>query len=353
MKLKISKKNKVKKLKIGTSETTREAISKKKSFNLSFYNANKPAHIKKIDTSFLVWLIGFIEGDGSFLCRKTKTGGLQGNTIRGVFELTQSIDNIKLLKRIRTKVGFGTIREFERDGHRYCSWQTSKKENIIKLIHLLNGNLILTKRRKEFRRFLSILNKAWGLNIKLKTSKLTLKLNNSWFSGFCDADGGFFTNVLTNFKGSNKKNKGYYIKFLTRFYITQKDELPFLQEILKLTKASTKISQITNGKTQELYNRLEIFSSESTEILINYFSKFQLRGIRKIDSLRWARVHGYKNLRRVLTEKAALKLANLVLNLNEPLTDINLKNFSTNFSNSEITIFESCKLNRKHPDYQK
>lgn len=365
-------KKRFKTLKIGTSETTRKAIFKKNSFNLFSYNLNRPKHIKHIDVNFLIWFIGFIEGDGYFHSRENIC--VKENSVRGEFQINQSITNIKLLKRIRTKLGFGYINEFEQNGFKYCSWRTSKKENIIKLIYLLNGNLILSKRQDQFEKWFLILKKAWGLKINLKSSNLIVSLNNAWFSGFCDADAGFFTNLLTNFRGSMKKDKTYYINFLTHFYITQKDELPFLDKIRTLVKAKSTISQITNGHTKTLYNQLDVHSAESTQILINYFSTFPLKGCRQIDCLRWARVHGYRSARQghprpPLSEKSALKLVNLILSIKEPFSFSaprnepllgnkgtnkpnkpslnrreNLKQFATNLSNSERIIFESSPL---------
>jgi hypothetical protein len=39
---------------------------------------------------------------------------------RGYFEITQSINNEKLIYEIRNKLGFGNIHYFEREGEQYC-----------------------------------------------------------------------------------------------------------------------------------------------------------------------------------------------------------------------------------------
>ncbi len=359
--------------KVGTSETIREAISQKSNFDLTDYDRHKPSHVKKLNISFLIWFIGFIEGDGSFWTRdQTKTHppksleprtqqnvgaffNIDQQTKRAEFEITQHIKNIKLLNYIRTNLGFGRVFIFEKNDSTYCRWYTSKRENIIKLIYLFNGNLILEKRRAQFTVWLDNLNQAWGLNIPLKNFNCQISLKNAWLAGFSDADAGFYTNIKQNFKDKKKSIGGYYIQFVTKYYITQHNETFFLNQLRQLVGATNKINTITNGITNVSYNRLEITNMQSIDLLIDYFTKFPLKGFRKIEMLRWARVHGYKNMHVIVTETAAQKLANLLLNLEEPAENISLKTLASfqKFSNDEKRIFIDLPLNQKNPNYKK
>nr|ALO20842.1 putative LAGLIDADG homing endonuclease [Chlamydomonas nivalis] len=348
----------------GTSETTREAVSRF-NFDFSLYMPFKPTHITNIDIKFLTWFVGFVEGDGSFWARQSNSN--YNNIVviddieidltlipqRGEFEITQSIKNVKLLFLIKKKLGFGRIISFSHENKKYYKWYTSKKENIIRLIHILNGNLVLEKRRLQFTKWLLKLNQAWFLNIPEIISNCTVSLNDGWLSGFSDADAGFYTNILQDFKGSKKSDGTHYVKFSTKYYITQLGELPVLEKIKTLVNATTKIGTITNGKTQTLYNRLEINDSNCNEILITYFTEFPLKGIRKIASLRWARVHAYKALHLVVTQREAIKLARLVSNLQEPANEFPLRNLANNFSKEELNIFSNLPLSQRHPTYVK
>jgi hypothetical protein len=157
---------------VGTSETTREAVSNFSTFNFNDYDLHKPTHIKKIDNCFLTWFIGFIEGDGSFWTRNTNVSSkfiFDQQTKRAEFEITQHVNNIKLLNSIRSKLGFSRVTTYEKNGFKYCRWYTSKRKNIIKLIYLLNGNLLLEKRQNQFKKWLNELNKAWDLKIPIKS----------------------------------------------------------------------------------------------------------------------------------------------------------------------------------------
>lgn len=365
-----------------SSETTREAsVANFNDFDFSEYEKYKPSHVKNIDQAFLTWLIGFIEGDGSFwsaefnksqpsssesftesqikkqstpqsetaLSKVTNTAGR-----RAYFEITQSIENVKLIHLIRTKLGFGLVQFYEANGFKYCRWTTSKREHIIKLLHLLNGNLILEKRRERFIKLHAELTIAWDLNIPLKPFTKKVSLDNAWLSGFSDADAGFYTNVGQDFKSSTKKpTGGHYVKFLAKYYITQLGEVTFLKDLASLVNHSQKINIFTHQTTKIQYNRLEIVDPVCLSKLIDYFSKFPLRGVRKIACLRWARVFGYNQQQRVLTEKAAAKLARLVESLTEPEDLMCLKTFALEFSPDEKEIIESAPYNQRSPFYIK
>lgn len=292
--------------------------------------------------------------------RDSNIGGnfqIDQKTKRAEFEITQSIKNVKLLYFLRKNLGFGKVQIFSKDKKSYCRWYTSQKKNILLLIFLLNGNLILEKRQKQFFSFLEKINMSWNLSIQKKPSFCQVSLDDAWLSGFCDADAGFYTNIKTNFKGQKKKSGGYFVKFFTKFYITQCGEEKTLMRIFDLVGATNKkLSIFKNEKISVSYNRLEICESAQIEILIRYFEKYPLRGSRHIDFLRWVRVHAYKKMKRVVSEKAAQKLATLLRNLEEPFLQ---KSFDFSIeaetdkilSQEEISIFIDLPLNQKHPKY--
>ena len=101
-----------------------------------------------------------------------------------------------------------------------------------------------------------------------------------------------------------------------------------------------------------MYNRLEIYKSECIDLLIQYFNRFPLKGSRKIDVLRLACVHGYKNMHVASTETAGQKLARLICNLEEPSLEIPLTTFVSDFSDEEKTVFTNLPKNQKNPNYQ-
>lgn len=296
----------------GTSETIREAAS---SFNFTDYVKYKPQHIKNIEPLFLQWFIGFFEGDGYFNARPT-TGKNGEPLLRIDFEITQSIRNVKLLKWIRKKLGFGKVIIYEKDGFSYARWFTSERKHVFALLFLFNGNFVLPKRQKQFESIISQINSVWNGNFEIKPWQSQITLDNAWLAGFSDADAGFFTNIQNNFKGHRKSPDEFYYRLLTKFCITQDGDDSFLKKIQQLVGDTSKLYKISAGNNRtKKYNRLEISSVDCTEKLINYFVRFPLKGERRIHFLRWARVYGYKKRGLRLNPSSASKLARLINNL--------------------------------------
>lgn len=284
-------------------------------FDFSDYIKQSKKQPNNIDFQFLAWFVGFLEAEGErdAFGRATTNNPVHQDIVRADFEIVQSITNIKLLYYIRKKLDFGRVTIFEKAGLKYCKWFTSKKENILLLISILNGNLLLEKRRIQFQNWLGFLNTYWSLNIYVKPCFIELSLDNAWLSGFSDADAGFYTS--NNFvRGKLTNSEDNYV-FFVQYYITQDGELNLLHRLQSLIGDSTKINLITNGRTKKKYNRLSITKMECIEKLKLYFNKFPLHGVRIIDYLRWVRVFGYKQRGVVLTEHSAKKLARLVNNL--------------------------------------
>nr|YP_009184845.1 putative LAGLIDADG homing endonuclease [Jenufa perforata]ALO62919.1 putative LAGLIDADG homing endonuclease [Jenufa perforata] len=271
---------------------------------------------------FLSWFIGFIEGDGSYytnqkdptlevLNKNIFKTNFENKPKKLSFEITQK--DPRLLFFIRKNLGFGLVYPFTNKDRIYYRYYTSKKENIFKIVALLNGNLILEKRKKQFEFWLSIINQKWFLLIPLKPCKQSPSLKNGWVSGFVEADGGFYTNVKTGFR----KSGGYY-NYLLKMYITQKGEKPTLTNIRDLFGATTIIQEFQNTERSICYNRLEINSLDSREQIIAYFQKFPLKGMKNIHYKRWVRIHNYqKNKINIRTERSATKLQRLVQSIEE------------------------------------
>ena len=124
----------------GSSETIR-----KTTFNFSNYRSRLVSHKRagNIKTTFLEWFVGFSEGDGSFTVSGTRL----------FFIINQKEEGI--LHRIRTELGFGKVSHYKT----YSRFIVADRDNIERLIHLFNGNLVLNKTVRRF----SLWVEAWNL----------------------------------------------------------------------------------------------------------------------------------------------------------------------------------------------
>jgi len=92
--------------------------------------------------NFLTWLIGFTEGEGSFIVNKR--GDL-------AFVITQSTSDINVLKYIKETLGFGKVIAQSINTSRYV---TQSKTEISILIHLFNGNIVLPSKQEKLDEFI-------------------------------------------------------------------------------------------------------------------------------------------------------------------------------------------------------
>jgi len=252
---------------LGSSETTREASL----FDFSYYqNHGNPEQIPSQDPDFLAWFVGFSEGDGSFIC----------DNQRLFFIINQA--DCQLLSKIRTKLGFGSVRKYIYEGRVYHRFQVSDRRNLLRLIYLFNGNLVLDKVYKRFARWVSKANQLWKLEISIRSSNPEVELNNAWLSGFIEADGGFSARVRSN----KRFVLGYQLQM--KFYITQKGEEETLLRILDLLESKARVQHF--WQKSRLYNRIEVMSFSSHSILIRYLDRYPCKGKTNVLIKRWKKV---------------------------------------------------------------
>lgn len=169
-----------------------------------YYKLNCKCYgIKKQPTpEFLTWLIGFSEGDGSFI--KAKRGDLY-------FVITQNTKDKQVLEYIKKELNMGRVITQGKSASRFI---IQDKLGLFLISLIFNGNIITPDKFKSFNKFLIYLNlnlhkpcrklKEFGLINSIfeeiqpfdKPKKLTL--NDNWFIGFVDAEGCFHVSFRKN-----------------------------------------------------------------------------------------------------------------------------------------------------------
>nr|BBH42955.1 LAGLIDADG homing endonuclease [Marophrys sp. SRT127] len=172
---------------------------------------------------FHEWLIGFIEGDGSFTV--SKRGDLQ-------FVITQGYQNIHVLYYIKMKLNLGRV---VKQGVRTFRFVVQDEEGLKKIINFVNGWFVLPKTKRKLEKFIHAFNDHYcssrptGADSN-KTDLLTVSpsrwgraepsLENAWIAGFTDAEGCFSISYVTTKK-----------KFNIRYLVSQQDDLTFLKQV--------------------------------------------------------------------------------------------------------------------------
>ena len=152
------------------------------------YNTHLPNN-KTPSENFLTWLVGFTEGEGSFIVNNR--GDL-------VFFITQATTDKQVLKFIQEILGFGKIILQSSITSRYV---TQNKKEIDIIISLFNGNIVLPKRQETFDLFVKGFNK-WVTQgrvllepVEFNNRSVLPTLNDPWFAGFTDGEGCFSCSI--------------------------------------------------------------------------------------------------------------------------------------------------------------
>jgi len=287
---------------LGSSETTREApLLESPQTSFIFHRYLAPQHKKTLDFEFLTWFIGFTEGDGCFYVQKD-----QGK-LRVCFSLVQK--DSKLINKIRTCLGFGTVSSTQQKGQVYWKYAVYDKQGIQRLITLFHGNLLLPKRVLQFHRWVTV---ASSLGLcstdfqKIPTRQLCVSLDTAWLSGFIEAEGCLCAAFRAPFPGSRLS-----AKFSQKCHITQQDlagELTVLEQIGHLCESKAAVRLVK--KETHVY-RLEMCCLRSNQILINYLNRFPMRGKKQVTFVRWRGVFFQRQKKEHLTEKGIQRMKRL------------------------------------------
>ncbi len=137
-----------------------------------------PPKFTKSEILFNKWLAGFIDGDGYFFLSPHKT--LNGNR-QAYLSIPQALWNNEILLFLQKKLG-GCI--YKKRGNTNV-YQLSERENIIKLVHQVNGYIRGIARTVQFKALCEL------LNIKY-ISPITLMACDPYLAGLFDADGSLY-----------------------------------------------------------------------------------------------------------------------------------------------------------------
>ena len=274
-------------LKRGSSETIRE-----NSFELfrycyqNFYS--KPFNI---DDNWLYWFIGFIEGDGAILEHK------------GRCRLVITQKEPKALIEIKNTLGFGKVKDFDK----FSRFIVEDNKNCLLLYLLLNGNLVLEHRINQLHKWYLSLTKAPKLKMEyfylsasreipfFNYSAVSPSLDNSWISGFTDAEGCFSIVI-----DKNRKNEEI-VK--ARFILDQKNGesvLNIISNLFSPVTVSLRGFPVKNRKAtakQDITTnvfRLSISCSDiknpNSMLIRNYFTKFKLKTSKYNSFIIWCEI---------------------------------------------------------------
>lgn len=233
------------------------------------YNTHLPNN-KIPSENFLTWLVGFTEGEGSFIVNNR--GDL-------AFVITQATIDKQVLEFIQEILGFGKVIRQSAITSRYV---TQNKKEIDILVSLFNGNLVLPKRQETFDLFVKGFNK-WVTKGRILLEPVVINnrpilptLNDAWFAGFTDGEGCFTCSI------------GEKRGFSFNFNISQKWEinLTVLEHFGVLFK-----NGIVSRHSEENTYEFRLGGVNNCKNVFSYFDKYTLYTKKSLSYKLWKDIH--------------------------------------------------------------
>ena len=230
--------------------------------DLSFDKFNKLYFEKfntHLDPNWLGWFVGFAEGDGYLVINENILA----------FVLTQK--ESKILYEIRDILNFGYVKEFDK----FSRFIVRDQSHVFLLFHLFNGNLHIKHKIGQLVEWSKLFNtKNMNNPLEVITEPVKLSLNNSWLSGFVDAEGCF--NVYVS-----KNNKGISLRFI----VDQQEGLSVFDELKNILGTGSIYARKNNNY------RFAITKLEKLALVIEYFNVYILRTKKQLAFEKWKVVY--------------------------------------------------------------
>jgi hypothetical protein len=288
---------------------------------LSTYNSN--LHLNPRGESFLYkkdknslgyYLAGLLEGDGSI-----SIPGLGTTTMNRILNprivFTTHVNNVGMYVFLQSELG--GIGRFQTSGTNTLRYIIGDKEGILLCINLMHGKL-RTPKNKRFNDLIKSFNLKYSLNIAESLLDTSDFGDNSWLTGFTEADGHFGIKYVESKPKSDTRKRSVSESVSLKFRLDQRaydkptssDMLPFIVNLASFLRCNVK-SYNSNKSHSEVLS-LSVTSIENTKLLINYFEKYPLLGEKWYNYNKWSTVYYMIISKEHLTKKGRLEIRSLI-----------------------------------------
>lgn len=235
---------------------------------------------QRINAKDLWYILGLIEGDGSFSCYKEK------NLIRVEMVLTLEIADIKLLYWLKKKLGYGVVKTLK-----HSNQKDSVARYIIRSKEFLTNNILswyneyppLTLNKMKRVKYVKDCLETKSILIKnfissdSEVNNYSENINeyiNDWLIGFIEAEGSFYF----------VERSGKLVAEFNLGQMREKGLLNFLRKQMGLS-LKNKVSVKKSG-----YCILTAVSLKDIQAVIDFMynsDRVRLRGLKKVKFLKW------------------------------------------------------------------
>lgn len=273
--------------------------------------------LKDKNNQFGYYLAGLFEGDGHislpFLGNTTLNRVLNPRIV-----FTSHENNLELFVNIQTMLK--EKGRFQKSGGNTIRFIIGDIEGIKLFIDTIHNKLRTPNKNESLNNLIDFINKKYNLAIPFSVLDESDFSENSWFTGFTEADGHFGVKIVEAKPKSDTRKRSVSNSISLKFRLDQ-------QYIEKLNRESNfnimeklanfldcKLS-IYNNKTGKVLS-LNVTSLEKVGFVVNYFNQYPLLGTKCKDFKDWEIVYNMMISKKHLTDEGRLKIKLIQSNMN-------------------------------------
>lgn len=260
------------------------------------------------------YLSGLLEGDGHI-----SIPALGNTTLNRILNprivFTSHINNLGFYAFIQSELG--GIGRFQFSGENTLRYIIGDKEGILLFINLVHGKL-RTPKNITFNKLIEFINNKYSKSISESLLDQSDFSDNSWLTGFTEADGHFGIKYIEKKDKSDTRKRSVSENISLRFRLDQRlydkptssSMKPFMENLS--IYLNTNLKTYNSNKTKSDVLSLYISSIEKITFLINYFNKYPLLGEKYDSYKKWVIVYNMIISKEHLTDEGRLKIKQLI-----------------------------------------
>ena len=273
--------------------------------------------LKDKNNQFGYYLAGLFEGDGHislpFLGNTTLNRVLNPRIV-----FTSHENNLELFVYIQTMLK--EKGRFQKSGSNTIRFIIGDIEGIKLFIDTINNKLRTPNKNESLNNLIDFINKKYNLAIPFSVLDESDFSENSWFTGFTEADGHFGVKIVEAKPKSDTRKRSVSnsisLKFrLDQQYIEKLNRESNLNIMEKLANFLDCKLSIYNNKTGKVLS-LNVTSLEKVGFVVNYFNQYPLLGTKCKDFKDWEIVYNMMISKKHLTDEGRLKIKLIQSNMN-------------------------------------
>lgn len=276
------------------------------------YKNNNNIQVFNNDNDLGHYLAGLLEGDGH-ISLPSLGSTILNRVLNPRIVFTSHKNNLGMYTFLQSELG--NIGRFQASSTNVIRYIIGDMKSIIYIINLIHGKL-RTPKNKRFNDLIQFINAKYDLNIPESNLYNGNYLDNSWLTGFTEADGHFGIKYTEKKDKSETRKRSVSESISLRFRLDQRaydkptlsNMEPFMLELASYLSCNLASYESKTGKCLSI----SVSSINNIKVIIDYFDKYPLIGDKLNDYNKWKIVYNMVISKEHLSEEGRLKIRALI-----------------------------------------